>query len=253
HWKFVLISLLLAAAIVLPWHVWQLWHSGREFVHDYVAVNLFGRITGVVDDNHGYSSYYLEIIAQGFPFWKYLLPAAAIWSGWKALKYRTEKYLLLLMWATIPLVLFSLSQTRIGWYVSVIYPPLALLIALTLDEIVGQRLAFGGVAVIAALCCIRLPAPSDGSPEVKKFAATHSDLFGARRIYVSSEDLPCGSPPTSIYQQHSEQRVPPALLFYTKAPVTCVPAKDAASILAHATASTIVDKAVGSLNVYIVD
>jgi hypothetical protein len=157
------------------------------------------------------------------------------------------------MWMAVPLVLLSLPQTKLGSYISVTYPPLALLMALTLDEIVGQRLALAGVAFIAALCCIRLPVASDGSPDVKKFAATHAELFRNRRIYVAGQNLPCGSPPISIYEHNFNGNVPPALLFYTQETVTCVPIDRSKSPVEAESSSVIYDKSLGPLNVYIGD
>jgi len=251
-WKLVSISLILAAAVALPWHLWQLWHNGNPFVHDYIVVNLFGRIAGAVEGHHHASLYYFEVISQGFTFWKYLLPLAVVWALWRASKYRTERHLLLLTWITIPLVVFSLSQTKLGWYISSVYPPLALLLALMLEELVGPRLTLAGVAVIAALCCIRLPLPSDGEPNVKKFAVTQADVFRNRRIYVASPN--CGSRPTSIYEHdYYENEVPPTLLFYTKAPLTCVPRDHPPSSVQAEPSFTVADKTLGPLKVYIGD
>ena len=149
-------------------------------------------------------------------------------------------------------MVFSLAQTKLGWYISGVYPPLALLLALLFEEVVGRRLALAGVAVIAAVCCIRLPAPSDGAPDVKKFAATHANLFRDRRVYVVSRN--CGSPPTSIYEHdYYENEVPPALLFYTKAPVTCLLGDGAASPGPAGTSFVVSDKSLGLLNVYFGD
>src|SRR5262249_18019223 len=221
HWKFVSISLIVAAVVTLPWHLWELWHCGSSFVHDYVAVNLFGRMSGTVEGHHYRSLYYFDVISWGFPFWKYFLIPAVIWALWRVSKHRIETHLFLLIWTTVPLVLFSASQTKLGWYISGIYPPLALLLALMLDELAGHRLTLAGVAVVASLYCVHLPLPGDGEPDVKKFAVTHADLLRNRRIYVGSQD--CGSPPTSIYQHTSYGNdIPPALLFYAKAPVICV-------------------------------
>src|SRR5207244_1397243 len=95
QWKLVSISLILAAAVALPWHLWELWHNGSSFVHDYLVVNLFGRIAGAVEGHHYASLYYFDVIAQGFPFWKYFLLPAVIWALWRASKYRAENHLLL--------------------------------------------------------------------------------------------------------------------------------------------------------------
>jgi 4-amino-4-deoxy-L-arabinose transferase-like glycosyltransferase len=251
-WKFISLALILGAAIALPWHVWELWHSGSSFFHDYVAVNLFGRISGAVEGHRSGPLFYFNIISLGFPFWKYFLVPAVVWALWRAATYGAENHLLLLIWTTLPLVVFSVAQTKLGWYISGSYPALALLLALTLDELLGQRLTLAGVAFVASLCCIRLPEPSDGTPEVKKFAVAHVDMFRNRRIYVASGN--CGSRPASIYEHdYYENEVPPSLLFYTKGPITCFAADQPSSRVGAATSFTVPDKSLGKLNVFIGD
>ena len=70
QWKFVSISLILATAVALPWHLWEWWHSRSAFVHDYIVVNLFGRMAGAVEGHHFPALYYFDVISKGFPFWK---------------------------------------------------------------------------------------------------------------------------------------------------------------------------------------
>jgi 4-amino-4-deoxy-L-arabinose transferase-like glycosyltransferase len=44
-----LIAGLLASAIMLPWHLWQLWVHGHLFFHEYVSVNLIGRMSRLIE------------------------------------------------------------------------------------------------------------------------------------------------------------------------------------------------------------
>jgi len=54
---------------------------------------------------------------------------------------RDRRSWLLLVWITLPLLLFSLAQTKLGWYISMLYPAIALVLGLALAELLTERLA----------------------------------------------------------------------------------------------------------------
>ena len=184
------LAILLAGAIILPWHLWQLWIHGGSFLHDYLVVNLFGRMTDVLGENKHGPLFYLGILRDGFPVVGsgYLWPAA--YSGAHGLhgegstgrKFSCSPGLQFLSW------LFSLAQTKLPWYVVIIYPGIALLISGALSELLGGPRALAACALALALFYFRLPTIADGSPDVKQFAksvtqvvSTHEPIYVYRR------------------------------------------------------------------------
>ncbi len=153
------LAILLAGAIILPWHLWQLWIHGGSFLHDYLVVNLFGRMTDVLEENKHGALFYLGILRDGFPVVGsgYLWPAAYLWGAWTAWRREYRQKVLLLAWITIPLLLFSLAQTKLPWYVVIIYPGIALLISGALSELLGGPRALAACALALALFSFRLP------------------------------------------------------------------------------------------------
>jgi hypothetical protein len=161
-----------AVIVMLPWHLWQYAMHGELFLREYVGVNLIGRMSQVIEDNRQPAWFYLNMLRQGFPVWGYLWPLAYVWSVRTVWRQGDRRLWLLLVWITAPLLVFSMAQTKLGWYINMIYPAVALLLALGLSSLVPDRIALGIVAAVMAICCIRLPAGFDGAPGVPSLAAS---------------------------------------------------------------------------------
>jgi len=223
----------LAGVIMLPWHLWQYWRHGQLFFHEYVSVNLLGRSLQVVEQHTGSPLLYGEALQWGFSIWGYLWPVAYIWIVWQAARQDDRGAWLLLSWITVPLVLFSLAQTKLGWYIAMVYPAVALLMGLALAELLTDRLALGVVAAVMLVCCIRVPTATDGSPEVKRFVPHVREYVpSGATLYVFGEA--CGTPAPSFTAGMPLMpvgHIRPALVFYMDRPFTCI---DERQILAGA-------------------
>jgi hypothetical protein len=218
------IAALLTAMIIMPWHLWQYALHGIPFLHEYVGVNLAGRLFQTFEGNTGGPLHYLDVLRRGFSIWGYLVPLAYIWVAWQASARGDRRAWLLLAWITLPLLLFSLAQTKLGWYISMTYPAIALLLGLALIELLTAHVALALVAAVMLVCCLRLPVPTNGSRDVKQFAlqAMPSLPFG-EPIYVSEQvcmlktpPFTTGTPPTPVGY------IRPAMRFYIDRPLRCI-------------------------------
>ncbi|HSF31950.1 MAG TPA: glycosyltransferase family 39 protein [Candidatus Tectomicrobia bacterium] len=217
------VAILLASMVILPWHVWQYAVYGPAFLHDYVGVHLMGRMVHAFEGNAGGPLNYLDILRRGFSIWGYLWPLAYLWAVWRASAHGDRRTRLLLAWITIPLLLFSLAQTKLGWYISLIYPAIALLLGLAVAELLTQRVALGLVAAVMFVCCLRLPVPTDGSRDVKLFALQAiRSLPADDPVYVAQKV--CGDDTwfsTSAQPLMSAWDIRPSLRFYMNRPLRC--------------------------------
>jgi 4-amino-4-deoxy-L-arabinose transferase-like glycosyltransferase len=138
---------------------------------------------------------------------------------------------LLLSWITVPLLLFSLAQTKLGWYIALVYPPVALMLAIALAQLLTARVAFGVVAAVTLLCCIRLPTPADGSPDVKEFApSVEQYVVHARVLYVVQPACPTpGASLTAGTMLLAKTHVRAALRFYLNRPLICIEEREVLS------------------------
>jgi 4-amino-4-deoxy-L-arabinose transferase-like glycosyltransferase len=213
-----------AGMVVLPWHLWQYGMHGESFLREYVAFNLVERVFRVIEENQGGPLFYLDVVRRGFSLWGYVLPLAYLWGIWRAWRKGDRGAVLLLSWVAIPLVLFSVAQTKLGWYVNMIYPALALLLAIGLADLLTDRVALGVVAVVMAVCCLRLPVPADGSPDVKQFAPQAAQVLRPDdRVYVIRPV--CGGAKPSLTAGQllaTDTNIRTALVFYMDRPLTCI-------------------------------
>ncbi len=222
------LAALLAGMVILPWHLWQYALHGPSFLHEYVGVNVTSRLFQAFEGNSGGPLNYLDILRRGFSIWGYVWPLAYLWAVWRASVRGDRRTWLLLTWITVPLLLFSLAQTKLGWYISIIYPAIALLLALVLAELLTERLALGLVACVMLLCCLRLPVPADGSWDVKQFALQAAPSVSAGEpIYVFQQDcaahaqpFTAGTPLILVWD------IRPSLRFYMDRPLSCIEARE---------------------------
>ena len=218
------VAALLAGLLIVPWHLWQFAVHGHPFLHDYVGVNLTGRLFQAFEGNAGSPLNYVDILRRGFSIWGYVWPLAYIWGVWRAIARGDRRMKLLVVWITLPLLLFSVAQTKLGWYISMIYPAIALLLGLALVALFSERWALGVVAVVMSVCCLRLPAPADGSHDIKQFAlqAAQSVIPG-EPIYLSQAVC---TPHTRAFTSNAPtieiESVRPALRFYVDRPLICI-------------------------------
>jgi 4-amino-4-deoxy-L-arabinose transferase-like glycosyltransferase len=216
------IAAALAATIALPWHLWELWLYGSAFLHDYVVVNLVGRMVGLVQQDSRGLFFYFDVIRTGFPFGHAWLLAYA-WLFWSARRDPSRQKVLLLLWITIPVLMFSVARTKLGWYVILVYPAIALSTAQAVVEWFPRRLAVSVLAAAMALLYFRLPIPSDGSAETKEFARKVGQLVNYQEpIYMQSGES-CDAPGSLTTYSHAGQwYLSPSLLYYIERPISCL-------------------------------
>jgi 4-amino-4-deoxy-L-arabinose transferase-like glycosyltransferase len=212
------IATLLAAMVILPWHLWQYALHGPPFLHEYVGVNLTSRLFQTFEGHRESPLAYFDTLRRGFSIWGYLWPLAYLWALWKASARGERQTRLLLAWITLPLLLFSLAQTKLSWYISMIYPAIALLLGLALAELLTERLALALVAAVMLVCCLRVPVPADGSQDVKPFALQTAQLLPAGKpIYVSQHVCAADTQPYTPVGN-----IRPSLRFYMGRPLICI-------------------------------
>jgi 4-amino-4-deoxy-L-arabinose transferase-like glycosyltransferase len=159
--------------IAAPWHLGQWLLHGREFWNDYVSTTLISRVSEYMTRTK-HETYYLTVIRKGFGMSAYLLPLAVLYAVFRGARRQEDSSLLLLLWALLPLLLFSLSRDKNGWYIIHTYPALALLLSQFLWNIlsqIGKRpWAYGGVILLLFASGLRFPAPADPARDLKVLA-----------------------------------------------------------------------------------
>jgi 4-amino-4-deoxy-L-arabinose transferase-like glycosyltransferase len=196
-WGFLL-SLLVAA----PWHVGQLLIWGRHFWDSYMVSLTVGYVTG--EQGHTRDLlFYFGRMRRGFPVLYPLVAAAVAYGLYRAMRHHVSPavqpgpiaspaqpsgdraVILLLCWTAVPMVLYNVSRSRIGWYMIPIYPALALLTMNLLVTVLRSKLALLLVLVATLAFNPWLPRAGDFNPDVKTVASYSRYVLSEEAIVVN--------------------------------------------------------------------
>lgn len=118
---------------ILIWGFVRYLYDGWNFLSKMVTYDLLKRSLNQIEDHHEGPFYYLHWMTYPiYRYWLGLLGLFVLLSFNRRIKsFISEKkssVIGLLSWIVIPLLLFSIAQTKIDWYMLPVYPPLAILI-----------------------------------------------------------------------------------------------------------------------------
>jgi 4-amino-4-deoxy-L-arabinose transferase-like glycosyltransferase len=147
----VLASCVLFVAIVAPWFVLEAQRVGPNAVGELIGHYTVGRYTGVIENQTGPWWYYLPVLILGFFPWIAFVPVAVhrITDTARTRDGSIER--LALTWTVVPLVFFSLAQTKLPNYIALMLPALAIVVALwfeRLTDVEHRRAAILSAATI---------------------------------------------------------------------------------------------------------
>ena len=143
---------LLAVLFVAPWAVarWQL--DGWRFFRRVVGFDFLARSLTVLDEHSGTPLFYLNELQKNQYEWLTLAAAAALlyrapWARWGAILFGTEPYLRIVIasWAGVTLVMPTLMQTKLPWYLNPFFPLFALVVARVVAHAFSQSQLAGGI------------------------------------------------------------------------------------------------------------
>ncbi|HJR09533.1 MAG TPA: glycosyltransferase family 39 protein [Pyrinomonadaceae bacterium] len=128
------LALLLTVLIVAPWHALMYLRHGQTFLDEYVGYHVFARVRTPLEGHATNYFFYIGKIVDGFFPWCLLLPFAVVSSIRENIWGETRSRILLLLVALVVIV-YTLVQSKLVWYIVPAYPALALLVAAFLRKI----------------------------------------------------------------------------------------------------------------------
>lgn len=141
------LPLAVALVLVLPWSV-LIQIREPDFWHQFFWVEHVQRFAGA-DAQHAEPAwyYFVNVLWAGLP-WIWLLPAAVV--GLRRSAQDRSFTGLLIFWAAMPFILFSLAKGKLITYLLPCFAPLAILLAIGLQRYLalGRRRGVGIVAVL---------------------------------------------------------------------------------------------------------
>ena len=133
------LGLAVLATVVVPWYAYAAWRTGGSSLREFVLRDNVGRYLAPMQHHAGPIWIYIPALFVAFLPWSVFLPGALRAPN------HGEAFRLILLWAAIPLVFFSLAATKLPHYLLPIFPALALAIGWLLT-----RTAFGRIIRAAA-------------------------------------------------------------------------------------------------------
>ena len=155
-------GMLLFLLLTAPWFI-AVSLENPSFLDFFFVREHFQRFALAGHHRAGPWWYFLPILMLGALPWVGLLPTALRAGDRRVLPGATvgvEPRRFLLVWCTATFAFFSLSQSKLPFYILPILPPLALLMALGLATLSGRQLAtrFGPIVLVAMAMLVGLPA-----------------------------------------------------------------------------------------------
>lgn len=125
-------TIIIFLAVTLPWHIHQTLKHGAMFIDEYLGQMVVERAQETITGHSG-SLFYLQVLREGLGYWFY--PLTIIFTYNLLFEHGDKPLRLPLAWAAITLGVFTLSQTKLPWYIIPAYPALALVTAITLTRL----------------------------------------------------------------------------------------------------------------------
>ncbi len=218
--KPLLLFILFAAIIFLPWHLDMYRRFGSAFLANYIGYHVVNRAVSAIEDKGRPIWWYLEVMKVSMRIWFVVLlgalPAAVI----QAVK-KLKPYVFLVAWLLFTLVFFSVAKSKLVWYILPAYPAAALIVGQFLAFLIGkiQLLLhkYSGVVVKFLLMYVLIVFGLIYL-FVNKTLVYTSDLTGPQARLLMLKDKEFGVE-EKVYVDRIEL---PLVLFYTRGPFEVV-------------------------------
>ena len=116
--------------IAAPWMIYMTLRFGPDFWHSFFVFSGIMRASTPIEGHvGGYLFYFNYLINNENLFWVILLPFSATLCAFNAVIKRLKEDALILAWMIIVLVLFTLIQTKLEWYILPAFPAFAIAIS----------------------------------------------------------------------------------------------------------------------------
>lgn len=177
----------------------------------YFVDEIYNRAT-VGMHNVGNHFYYFNVLfvrSMLFPPW--LVALALVWGSYRALVNRSLAHIFLMIWAVLPVLMFSALSSRLFWYIALTFPAFALLagdlIATCFKEARSRAVSPSGRARLsaAALASLAILAISSLVPNY---------LYLFRQIELAAERIPLDLAVDEIKMATSHFSTPPIVEVY---------------------------------------
>lgn len=144
------VGIIIFVFISLPWYMLMIDVHGYQYLRDFFLFHNIERFTGKARQHPFKWHYYFPVMLGSVYLWLPFLPE--VWRmTCEKIRERGEE-LFYIIWFLFVMVFFTVSANKLHNYILIAYPPLAVLIAVTLDRIkhtgLAAKILFAGSVLI---------------------------------------------------------------------------------------------------------
>lgn len=238
--KYTLRTALLTIALLLPWHLYSYFRYGMEFVTPYVLEQVVRRVSVPIEFHMESRWYYVQYLYENLGLGVLLVASFGVLSliirmkSFKNFSNLVANHSLpvtILWWLLLPFVIFTISKTRLFWYILPVYPALALLVSEAISHFAIDKRSRMVVGILAIGVWCQALLITSRSVEIARSTAPLSDrLTVVSQLANSSKELAVLVPHT---ERQAEALLPaelrlgssfryggmPSIVFYYQGPV----------------------------------
>lgn len=146
--KNILFSVFCFLFSALPWHLVMYSKHGQAFLENYILYHVLLRSSSAIEGKYAPTFWFITVIKTQFRIWFIPLLPAIPWALWRILKSKKEA-IFLAIWAVAIFSVFTVSKSKLIWYIIPIYPVLSLLVAAFTDSITPRSILLPAVFLVA--------------------------------------------------------------------------------------------------------
>jgi 4-amino-4-deoxy-L-arabinose transferase-like glycosyltransferase len=171
-------GILLFLLVVAPW-VWSVTQIVPDFLHYVLVTETAERLTTPDLDRTGPFWYFLPYLLAGALPW-----SLAVLFSWRSIRKPDPAMFYLILWIVVPLLFFSLSQSKRPQYILPLMPAIALIVTRIWDEAKTRgaaiaMAALGGLLLVAPLFLHRTRIKPQIAPAADDAAIALGIMFAA--------------------------------------------------------------------------
>lgn len=129
--KHFILFILSSTILIVIWGIMRYSQDGFAFFEAMINYDLIARTSKPIEGHIGNAFYYFEVIKSSYFYWGIILLgttlaiASLITPGLLTRKGLNYMFLIVL-WITVPFLIFTKAKTKISWYILPIFPPMAI-------------------------------------------------------------------------------------------------------------------------------
>lgn len=137
--KFSIVGALAFLLVALPWHILEYLRFGKTFIDNYLLYHVITRASTPIEGKAADTWVYIAVIRNSMRLWFVALIPGLIWGVWEILR-KNKEMVFLFLWAAVIFLSFSFSKSKLIWYIIPIYPPLAIITARFIEQMISKIL-----------------------------------------------------------------------------------------------------------------